>query len=225
MSVIDPAEDGSAEGSCSGRARAAVAAASAWDRVVDLEHLKAVFLPAYGGDTWEEAVGYLMTRPAEREVVDALVEELATTTHFREPVRVGWDAEDARLGNGMHRIAAATIASRPTIRVTTKDDATYDDEAQTVEVTFTLDLANATIPGAQDDEDDLDYAATWLRSFQLTDGLWVETLACAGHGRLLECEWYCPHDLADDLISALRERCARHQVRLTVVSTSCQTAA
>lgn len=180
------------------------------------------FAPAYGGDTWAEAIAFLLADPGEAELVGTLRAELeAGSGLFAEPIVVNADEADldgrVTLANGMHRVTAAWLAGRDRVRCcTSHPDSRPEDEF--VEVKFSLDLPSATVEPGDDSVlvDGADYAQTWLRSFRLTDELWVEHSGCLYVvGGVIEAQWYCPHAHAETLVRALARRCARHEVGFT----------
>lgn len=199
-----------------------------WEGHVSLQQVLTYARPAYGGDTWAEALPALLAYPSDARVVEHLLDELRTGAgHFLEPVSVGftdpgdWDEDTVpcptgpHVANGMHRITAATLAGLDTITLT--QQRTPRPEEEYVEVVFTLtgtdDLTDDDLVrlGMEVDDDarpyrDLEFIATWMRSFRLTEHVWVENVASSCSNGTLEGVWSCPRDLAEALLAQLVAR-------------------
>lgn len=195
-----------------------------WDGSVPLARVLAHVRPAYGGDTWAEALEYLRGAPAENAVIEDLCARGAEG--FDEPVRVRLfvpDDEDADdtdtsegaewlIGNGMHRVAAAVRLGHETITCTTSGPSEQDSaEQEYVDMTFTLpDMSYSADLDPADGLDALDWVCGWFRSFPLRDGTWVECDSFAGHGKEMTGLWTCPTSHAEALVQELHARWAQY---------------
>lgn len=166
--------------------------------VLTLEEFMEAVRPAYGGETWAEAVKYLQGEPYESKIVEALRSELKEGA-FRNPVRIEVDDEDGtlRVGNGMHRTAALILEGEEHVVVDTEaPEGTYDHG---VDVTYTT-----SHPGL-DWEDEWDLIMGTLRSFREGD-TWFECETFASHDKQMSGLWYCTPDQVPTLLRALKER-------------------
>lgn len=207
----------------------ATARAMTWEGTVPLEQVLQYALPAYGGDTLTEAIAKLRSWPSEQAIVDQLAAELGRDPQmlFEEPVRLyfveprDWDDEDQaefgdrpvlpRVGNGMHRIAAADQAGARHLRVIMRDlkdvDSPYDGE---------LIHVNYRLSGGQPG-DPSDFAFDWLRSFRLAPGAWAEAATQGSCNDVVESIYHCPHRLQQTLVEELHARAGRHGMTLEAV--------
>ena len=196
--------------------------------------------PAYGGDTWTEAFTCLLTSAPDREIIATLLTEITGTPRageqgspFRESIRVGqhdpcdWDDDSTPcptnpyLGNGMHRLTAATLAGLDRVPVTTAEadaDAWWYFEAVVRIEGF--DELTDTQRAALDLNFDtgLEFLSYWLRSFRLTEDVWIENVAAGCSMGVSEASWLCPPHLADDLATELTRRTEAAGLRLHIVA-------
>lgn len=201
-------------------------AAHVWDGDVPLTRLLDRVRPAYGGETWDEALAYLREAPAENAVIEALCS--SGVDGFDEPIRViarddepdscpdapALDPHSPQswvIGNGMHRVAASVRLGHQTIACTTSSASASEAAAQEyVDLTFTLPaMAYCADFDPDDGTDELDWASGWLRSFALPDGTWVECDSFASHGKRMTGMWICPATHADVLVEQLHARFGR----------------
>ncbi len=207
-----------------------------WEGVVPLEQVLRYALPPYGGDTLPEAIAALRQNPAEVEIVGVLAAELSASADmlFEEPVRVyfiepaDWDAVDQaeygarpiqpKVGNGMHRLAAAVVAGAERIRVTMQDwdsiNPPFDDEL--IELSYLLHGAPAPsyMPHGGDA---VEFGFAWLRSFRLTPDAWVEAAVSGSCNGVVTSIYYCPHRLRQELVQTVTDRAGLRGMRLEVV--------
>lgn len=200
-----------------------------WDGPVPLAQVLTHVRPAYGGETWDEALAYLQATPSEANVIAELA--ASGPTGFDSPIRVGQDLPDFEdpedvaefepdplgrewiLGNGMHRIACAVLLGHMTILSSTGSGSPEDDaETEYVEVDFLLPGVWPVDRGTDEwVEDQLDWVCGWLRSFPLSDGTWVESDGLGSHGGLVVSgSWTCPATHADALIAEMAHRYREH---------------
>lgn len=201
---------------------------ASWEGVVSLASVLTQVRPAYGGTSWDEALAYLDSEPAESAVVAALCASLLESGAelFESPIRVFRADPDDRpedgvadftpnsdggvwaLGNGMHRVAAAVRMGLTTIRCTTVEPGTADTaDEEYADVVFRVpEFAH----GPDASLDALDWVCGWLRSFPLSDGTWVECDSFGWHGEAMTGLWSCPSSLVDVLVDALRSRFVEH---------------
>jgi hypothetical protein len=217
-----------------------------WNGLVPLEQVLAQVRPAYGGDTWEEALASLYGSPGDAATIAELV--AAAPNGFSYPIRIGSDAYDSQhnsdpddsdpddpdnepddepdplgrvwyIANGMHRIAAATSMGHTHILSRLADAASVlpDGTNEYIEVVYRF---LGDLP--EDDADEFTYAVEWLRSFPLPDGTWVESdIFSSSGGEQQEGMWRCPHHLVEELLLELTRRAPL----LTVESVRCVTGA
>lgn len=176
--------------------------------VVQVAALCAAVAPAFGEHDWPAVVRSLLDDPDDAEVIGVLVP--AAAGGFDEPVVL--DAEEARVGNGMHRIAAALIAGVPALRVT---DRFVRLPLDCVDVEFVLRPLTG-VAQAPVDEERGPAAMTWLRSFPLA-GLWAQTDIGYGSGDRCGGYWYWPADRVDELVEGLRVRAGARGWQLDVL--------
>lgn len=201
-----------------------------WDGVVPLAQVLRYALPAYGGSTLPESIATMRSEPSEEEVITALAVELAATPEglFDDPIRVcftdpdEWTEEDQaelgdrpilpRIGNGMHRVAAAHLAGVDHVRVTTEDleeiASPFDGEL----VVVSYRVRGETLAG----EDPFEFVVCWLRSFRLARDVWVEAASLGSCDATVEAVYHCPHRLRAQLLLELGARAARHGLTLEV---------
>jgi hypothetical protein len=223
---LDPEQHGQA-----GATGEVAVGALSWTGVVPLEQVLDHVRPAYHGDMLVQACAALRREPSEEEIILQLIQELKDAPAdmlFNEPVWIGLpdpdhqdDEQDGRpvVANGMHRIAAAIAAGAPTIWVTSIDQEkvspTFD--GQLLEVDFRLTVPN------DEDQDDLDIAMTWLRSFRLDPDTWVEIATLSGTNGTLHAVYHCPHQLWARLLKALCDRAQRQRCDLEIQRCSATT--
>lgn len=210
--------------------------AMCWHGRIELSQLLTYALPAYGAPEWAKTLTGLCSFPADREVVHTLASELAHRLRtdpeatFDRPIRMmfhdpgDWDADDERdhgprpiqpqVTNGMHRIAAAVLAGARWVKVVCQSgwddnagDEVHDGQLVRVRSRYTT----------SDGVDGFDVAVGWLRSFRLTPQVWVECDGMFQISGVLEWIFYCPHDLADELVTKLKARASQHGLRLVDV--------
>lgn len=200
-----------------------------WDGPIPLAQVLTQVRPAYGGDTWDEALAYLHATPSEANVIAELA--ASGPTGFVSPIRVHQDLPDFDdpedvaefvpdllgrewvLGNGMHRVACAVMLGHETIICTTGGPSGGDDaDTEYVEVEFLLPGVWAQDHGTDEGvEDELDWVCGWLRSFPLPDGTWVESDGLGSHGGLvMSGSWTCPATHANALITEMVRRYRKH---------------
>lgn len=166
-----------------------------------VDELFSIAAPAYGDD-WSSAIASLMEDPVERTTIEHLVSVLKSDKRFRSPVLVG---PGARLGNGMHRVAAAAIVGAPLDVSSSWPELGQDEEYLSVQVTGLRKRAGTTgRKEGYDDEVDLAMAVT--RSLPVPWG-WAETDVMCFCSGVLEGIYGCAHRhaaaLADEVASAL----------------------
>jgi hypothetical protein len=206
--------------------------ALAWDGVIPLDQVLEFVLPAYGGDTWPEAFEALRREPSEAAVIEELADELRYGNGlFREPIRIYFtdpddgDGSRPRVGNGMHRVAAAELSGTCWIRCALGDLQDGPGDEQFIQVRFRLQGVPAASAGLKPGDDDLDFASSWLRSFRLTPQLWTETDVLNSCNGIVESMYRCPHALEEDLLWALRVRAAAHGMQLEMIQRRAMTGA
>lgn len=212
-----------------------------WKGVVALDQVLRHSLPAYGGDTWSQALSELCLSPGELELVERLAAELAVrlaadpAATFDFPVVLqftdpsDWDAQDeATYGprptlptvrNGMHRLAAYVLAGASHVLVALRPSPEVPDWGDPSDPPLVLVRARLHVV----DSDVLEFSTEWLRSFRLADDVWVETDGTNVDGDVCEWLFHCPHDQKDALAGALVRRAAEHGAMLDVVEATATT--
>lgn len=196
-----------------------------WEGPVPLGQVLTHVRPAYGGDTWAEALAYLHATPSEADVIAELA--ASGSTGFDSPIRVEADVPDFEdpedvaefepdalgrgwvLGNGMHRVACAVMLGHETILCATGGHSKGDDaETEYVEVEFLLPGEWPVDDGTAEEgvADALNWVCGWLRSFPLPDGTWVESDGLGSYGLVMSGSWTCPADHADMLVAEMGRR-------------------
>lgn len=205
---------------------------------VNLSEFLETVRPAWGGDTWDDAISVALNCPAEREVIDALIDQLARDGDFREPVRIRVPDADcvndpdfekgiddvASVGNGMHRVIASILTGRDTVRVFNVG-VDNPDELLT-EIDFTLSPVDGMEPkylccGLGDGSWEMtgaDYAFSFLRSIHLPGNRWATSDFFTSESLLLTGMWWVEDRDADALVDVLADRARRDGWMMNVAS-------
>ncbi len=156
-----------------------------------LSELTSTHRPTYPEPyTWDDTVNFMLNDPFEKEIVDLLVDTLRRKGKFREPVSLGLgDIEGVEntpvITDGTHRVCAHIIFGSDEVDV--RFDEPYTDEEledgrlpkftelpikdEGEESSYIASELFFAAPISDDDEWDLLF--TLLRSFPISDDVWV----------------------------------------------------
>ena len=166
---------------------------------------------------WESTVEYIKGDELEWETVRELIAVLERGESFREPVYIGL-AENAEfdtgnpsayVSDGTHRMVAHIVYGSPTVDVVyevsdIEDDS--DDESAEYEG-GTYRVLCTTVEFADETSDDRsDEVFNVLRSFKVSDDLWVTSDVMSSRGSKFEFTWNVT-DGDEELVAAINDIC------------------
>lgn len=157
--------------------------------IMKLSELTSGYRPTYPAPyRWEDTVQYMLADPFEKEIVDYLVDTLRRKGTFREPIFLGVadlddDEDTPAVVNGTHRVCAHIIFG--SLNVEVKFDEPYTDEEladgrlpkfveeSVVEEDSSYASTSIVFASPITDDDEWDTLFTLIRSFPLSDEVWV----------------------------------------------------
>lgn len=139
------------------------------------------YAPAFGENTWDEAVAAMLEEPTEAEIVDQLILEYQRNQGFRIPNLVGYDDEKDihTIENGMHRTVAAILMGENTpieYKIFPQEDTPeYDEWYANLEKEKWYDII-ITSPEdltSEDKTESFEYIVDRFRSLKINDNYWL----------------------------------------------------
>lgn len=127
--------------------------------------------------SWAAVFNGLMSEPSDKETVNSLVAELLRDGQFRSPVVLSPDDDEDGLTvwNGHHRLLAHHITGHKDVKVQ------YGWTSEDVVDSFSFIEVSADA-GELLDDTDIDAVFDHMRSFRVSDSLWLEASSSMSEG-------------------------------------------
>lgn len=154
------------------------------------------YSPVYPQDMdWAVTVEHMLNDPAEKLIIDDLLEVLRSNRTFRESILLGpgyWDFNEGvpSVLDGTHRVVALIIHNDPVLELSVRHEGQEDDEIPESEFPDQEIFANTEIIFERPiTEDEYDIAFTTFRSLKINDDLWVNSDLASGRDEMFSCTW------------------------------------
>ena len=180
---------------------------------MSVEELCATYAPLYPeGRNWDITTSYLLNTKPDNDIVLNLMKDIQAGLPYREHITVGESAaEDLVVLNGTHRVVAARLMKLEFVPVSFYDEDSEDHENTEDKTDCSTQTINVGVYFSPEilkriDSDNLSSVLfDYLRSFKLTDEVWVTSDFSTGWG--LESHFfYDLYPLDETLITKLTNK-------------------